>query len=171
MIRCTSLMTGASPSSRVLVVDGLAAGSRPSSAKSMAVSVNSWSIESTDSVSVDGAAIILIDRLDDRFLGRQRDLDLPIEHEPQLVDRLEVHRIMHDHTDDPTLLREGHDDVFAGERFGNELDDRGGDLDLAELDERQAVLFGLGLHDVVGVGVAQLDEGVLDGALPCGRLP
>ena len=33
-----------------------------------------------------------------------------------------------------------------------------------ELDERQAVLFGLGLHDVVGVGVAQLDQGVLDGA-------
>ena len=26
----------------------------------------------------------------------------------------------------------------------------------------QAVLFGLGLHDVVGVGVAELDEGLLD---------
>ena len=50
MIRCTSLMTGASPSSSVFDVLPL----RPppaSSVKSMAVSVNSWSIESTDSVS------------------------------------------------------------------------------------------------------------------------
>ena len=31
-----------------------------------------------------------------------------------------------------------------------------------ELDERQAVLLGLGLHDVVGVGVAQLDQRLLD---------
>ena len=90
MIRCTSLMTGASPSSRVLVVADFPPAP-PSSAKSMAVSVNSWSIESTDSVSVLGAAIILVDGLDDRFLGRQRDFDLAVEHEPQLVDRLEVH--------------------------------------------------------------------------------
>ena len=43
-------MTGASPSSRVLVVPVLLVVV-PSSAKSIAVSVNSWSIESTDSVS------------------------------------------------------------------------------------------------------------------------
>ncbi len=128
----------------------------------MAVSVNSWSIESTDSVSERGAAVVLVDRLDDRFLGGQRDLDLAVQDEPELVDRLEVERVVHDDTDEPAFLREGHDDVFAGERFGDELDDRGGDLDLAELDEGQAVLFGLGLHDVVGVGVAQLDERLLD---------
>ena len=63
----------------------------------------------------------------------------------------------------PLSCDEGHDDVFAGERLGDELDDGGGDLDLVELDERQAVLFGLGLHDVVGVGVAQLDQRLLDG--------
>ena len=107
-------------------------------------------------------AIILVDRLDDRFLGGERDLDLAVQHEPQLVDRLEVERIMHDHTDGAALLGEGHDDVLAGERFGDELDDRGGDLDLVELDERQAVLLGLGLHDVVGVGVTQLDQRLLD---------
>ena len=39
-----------------------------------------------------------------------------------------------------------------------------------ELDERQAVLFGLGLHDVVGVGVAQLDQGLLDRARSATRL-
>ena len=50
IIRCTSLMTGASPSSRVLVVPDLPPVPA-SSAKSIAVSVNSWSIESTDSVS------------------------------------------------------------------------------------------------------------------------
>ena len=47
----------------------------------------------------------------------------------------------------------------------------GRDLDLAELDEGHAVLLGLGLHDVVGVGVAQLDERFLDrGRYPAGSL-
>ena len=134
----------------------------PSSAKSIAVSVNSWSIESTDSVSDEALAVIFVDRLDDRFLGRQRDLDLAVQHEPQLVDRLEVQRVVHDDPDDPALLGQGHHDVFAGERLGDQFDDGGGDLDLVQLDEGQAVLFGLGLHDVVGVGVAQPDQGLLD---------
>ena len=43
------------------------------------------------------------------------------------------------------------------------------DLDFVERDELEAMLFGLGLHDVVGVGVAQFDEGILDGTLrSCG---
>ena len=46
--------------------------------------------------------------------------------------------------------------------FGDELDDGRGDLDLAELDERHAVLLGLGLHDVVGVGIAQPRECLLE---------
>ena len=45
---------------------------------------------------------------------------------------------------------------------GNELDHRGRDLDFPQLDEGEAVLLGLGLHDVVGVGVAQLDERLFD---------
>ncbi len=69
----------------------------------------------------------------------------------------------------PFSWDEGHDDVFAGERLGHELDDRGGDLDLVERDEREAMLLGLGLHDVVGVGVAQVDQGLLDGT-SCDRL-
>ena len=69
---------------------------------------------------------------------------------------------MHDHTNGATLLREGHDDVFAGEGFWDELDDGRGNLDLAKLDEGEAVLFGLGLHDVVHIDVAQLDEGFFD---------
>ena len=79
---------------------------------------------------------------------------------------------MHDDLDRPVLLGQGHHDVLAGERLGDELDDRGGDLDLAELDEGHAVLFGLGLHDVVGVGVAELDQRVLerDVAHPLGFL-
>ena len=64
---------------------------------------------------------------------------------------------MHDDTDDPALLGQGHDDVFAGEGLGDELDDGGGDLDLVELDEGQAVLLGLCLHDIIGIGVAQAD--------------
>ena len=35
-----------------------------------------------------------------------------------------------------------------------------------ELDEGQAVLLGLGLHDVVGVGVAELDQRLLDRDVP-----
>ena len=85
---------------------------------------------------------------------------------------LEVHRVVHDDLDRAVLLGERHHDVFAGERLGDELDDRGGDLDLAELDEVHAVLLGLGLHDVVGVGVAELDERLLerDVAHPLGFL-
>ena len=81
-------------------------------------------------------------------------------------------RVVHDDLDGAVLLGQGHDDVFAGERLGDELDDRGGDLDLAELDEGHAVLLGLGLHDVVGVGVAELDERLLerDVAHPLGFL-
>ena len=44
-------MTGASPSARVLAPEPLDPDPGPSSEKSIAVSVNSWSIESTDSVS------------------------------------------------------------------------------------------------------------------------
>ena len=47
----------------------------------------------------------------------------------------------------------------------------GGDLDLAELDEVHAVLLGLGLHDVVGVGVAQLDQRLFSGRCPSAGLP
>src|SRR5262249_9711291 len=93
------------------------------------------------------AAVVLVDRLDDRLLGGQGDVDLFVEHEPKLVDRLEVHRVMHDDLDGPPLGGEGHDVVFAGEGFGDEFDDGGGDLDLFEFDEGEAVLFGLGLHD------------------------
>ena len=51
MIRWTSRMTGASPSSRVLAPLLVRLPPLPSSLKSIWVSVNSWSMESTDSVS------------------------------------------------------------------------------------------------------------------------
>ena len=108
---------------------------------------------------------MFIDGLDDRLFRCQRDLDLPVEDESQLVDRLEIHGVMHDDANRPVLIREGHDDVFAGERFRHELDDGGRDLDFVEGDELEAMLFGLGLHDVVHLGVAQFDQGILDGAL------
>jgi hypothetical protein len=69
---------------------------------------------------------------------------------------------MHDDLDGAVLLRQGHHDVLASDRLGDELDDRGGDLELTELDEGQIVLLGLGLHDVVGAGVAQLSEGLFE---------
>ena len=70
------------------------------------------------------------------------------------------------------LLGQRHDDVLAGDRLGHQLDDRGGDLDLAEVDELQAVLLGLGLHDVLGLGVAQLGQGVLERtSSSCAGLP
>ena len=48
----------------------------------------------------------------------------------------------------------------------------GGDLDLAELDEVHAELLGLGLHDLVRVGVAELDQRLFerDVAHPLGFL-
>ena len=117
------------------------------------------------------AAVVAVDRLDDRLLGGQGDVDLAVQDEPELVERLEVHRVMHDDLDGAALLAEGHDDVLAGERLGDELDDRGGDLDLAEVDEVEAVLLGLGLGDLLEVGVAEADEGLLDARRPCRRPP
>ncbi len=49
--------------------------------------------------------------------------------------------------------------------FRDELDDRGGDLDLVQLDEGEAMLLGLGLHDVVGVSVSEFDQRFLDRTL------
>ena len=54
------------------------------------------------------------------------------------------------------------DDVFAGHRFGHEFDDGGGDGDFGEVDELHAVEFGEGAHDLIGVGVSELDEGVVE---------
>ncbi len=108
------------------------------------------------------APVILVDRLHDRFLRRQRDLDLAIEHEPQLVDRLEIERIVHDNTNGATLLRERHHNVLPGQRLRNQLDHRGGYFDLSQLDKRKAVLLGLRFHDVVRAGIAQLDQRLLD---------
>ena len=162
MIRFTSRITGASfSSSWPSPLEPLR--SPESSAKSMAVSVNSCNIESTDSVSWRARPVVLVDRLDDRFLGCQRDLDLPVQHEPELVDRLEVHRVGHDDLDGPVFLGHGHDEVFPGERLGDQLDDRGGNLHLVKVDVVHAELFGLGLHDLFHVGVAQLLERLLDG--------
>ncbi len=163
MMRCTSRMTGASPSSRVLVEPDLPPR-RPVLGE-VDRRVGELLEHRVDRLGLRrGAAVVLVDRLDDRFLGRERDLDLAIQHEPELVDRLEIERVVHDDTDDPAVLGQGHDDVFAREGFGDELDDGGGDLDLVELDEGQAVLLGLCLHDIVGIGVAQADQRLLDGA-------
>ena len=90
MIRCTSLMTGASPSSRVLVVPDLPAGAAVLGEVDRRV--GELLEHRVDRLGLRrGAAVILVDRLDDRFLRGQRDLDLAVQHEPELVDRLEVH--------------------------------------------------------------------------------
>ncbi len=62
--------------------------------------------------------------------------------------------------------------LFSRERFRHEFDDGGGDFDFAEFDIGPAVLFGLGLHDVDGVGVPELGQRLLQGdvAHPLGFL-
>ena len=60
------------------------------------------------------------------------------------------------------------DDVFTGDRFGDEFDDGGGNGHFRKIDELHSVELGQGAHDLIGAGVAEFDEGI--GQLGAGLL-
>ena len=65
-------------------------------------------------------------------------------------------------------MREGKNDVLRAHRFGDEFHHGGGDRDLGQIDELQAVMLGEALDHLFGRGVAELDERV--GQLGAGLL-
>ncbi len=69
-------------------------------------------------------AIMAIDGLDDLLAGRQNRQNFLVENELQLLDRVEIGRIVDDDLERAVFLRQRNDDVFAGHRFRHQLDDR-----------------------------------------------
>ena len=92
---------------------------------------------------------------------RQRDFDLAVEDEPQLLERVEVQRVADDHLQ-RAIVFFGHrqDGVFARDRLGHQFDDRGGDDDLVQVDVVEPMLFRGRSQDLFGRGVAEHDERV-----------
>ena len=100
--------------------------------------------------------------LDDLFGGHDL-LDLFIDDEPQLVDDVESRRVVHGDRQGAILVeREGHDHVFAGDRLGNQLDDRGRNLQRRNIKKCDPELLGLRLADLRRIDVFKLQQGVFD---------
>ena len=99
-------------------------------------------------------AIVVIDRVENILPWRYDDFDFAIENEPQLVKRVQIERIGDDHLEAAIFFRHRQDDIFAGDRFGNQLDHRRGDGHLIEIDEIEVVFFGDRLHHLIASRVA-----------------
>ena len=72
----------------------------------------------------DRLAVVAVDGLEDRLAGGQGDVDLPVENEPQLVERVDVHRVADDHRQPAVPLGQRNDGVFPRDRLGHQFDDR-----------------------------------------------
>ena len=70
-------------------------------------------------------------------------------------------RIADQHLEGAIFFRERNDRVFAGDRFGHEFDHRRRNRDVVQVVVFVAVELGEGLGDLFAVGVAELDDGVL----------
>ena len=141
-MRLTSLTTGASLSSAMPAPAVCSV-----SVKSMAVSVNSASIESTDSVS--RLAVVPVDGLDDLLAWQRAPAVMSLfRMNWSFCDGVEVGRVAHDDLEHAVFLRQRQDDVFAGHRLGHQFDDGGRDGDVGQVDELQAVELGDGRHDL-----------------------
>ena len=108
----------------------------------------------------DRLAVVAVDRLEDVFPGGQGNVDLAVENEPQLVEGVDVHRIADDDRQPIVLLRQGDNGVLPDDGLGNQLDDRGRNRHLVEVDVVQAMLLGHRPHDLFPRGIAEADQGV-----------
>ncbi len=72
----------------------------------------------------DRLAVVAVDGLQDRLAGGQRQIDLLVENEPQLIDRVDVPGVADDDRQVAIALRKGEDGVFPRDRLGHQFDDR-----------------------------------------------
>ena len=128
--------------------------------KSIAVSVNSCSIESADFVA--HLAVVAVDRFENALARGQRDVHFAVENELQLLERLVVERIADQHLERTIFLGQRNDRVLAGDRFGHQFDHRRRNRHIAQVEELIAVHVGHRLHDLLAGGVALLDEDLVD---------
>ena len=75
-------------------------------------------------------------------------------------------RIADDNLQRAVFLGQRQNGVFAGDRFGHEFDDGGGNGDFVQIDEVQAMLLGHGPHDFFAGGVAEDDQLVREPSCP-----
>ena len=115
-----------------------------------------------------GLSIMPVDGLDDLLASGKDRRDFLVQDEIQLLHGVVIGRIAQDDLERAVFLAERNDHVFAGHRFGNELDDGRGNRHVGEIDKLQAVILGHRSHDVVLGGVTELDEGI--GQLGAGLL-
>ena len=103
-------------------------------------------------------AVVLLDRLDDRGLGRDDRLDVVARHELDVVHGEHVGRVGHRDRQRGAGARERNDLVLLRGLGGHELDDGGIDLELAERDGGHAVLLAEERGDLVVFDEAELDQ-------------
>ena len=75
--------------------------------------------------------------------------DLAVENELQLLERLVVERIAHQHLERAVLFGQRNHGVFAGDRLGHQFDDRRRNRHVAQVEELVAVHVGHRLHDLL----------------------
>ncbi len=107
-----------------------------------------------------GLSVVSVDGLDDLLARCQDGLYIFVQDELKFLHGVEVAGVAHDDLERAVFLGQRQDDVFASDRFRDQLDDGGGDGDLGEIDELHPVKLGQGAHDLIGTGVAEFDEGV-----------
>ena len=113
--------------------------------------------------------VVLRDRVDDRRLGRHDRLDVVARHELDVVHGEDVGRIRHRDRQRRAGAAERDDLVLLRGLGGNQLDDRRVDLELREVDRRDAVLLAEERGDLLVLDEPQLDEVVAELA-PVGLL-
>ena len=92
--------------------------------------------------------VVLVDRLAQRDLARDHRLDVVAGHELDVVHGEDVGRIAHRDRQRRAGLVHRQDAVLAGDLAGHDLDDAGVDLEVREVDGRDAELLRQRLRDV-----------------------
>ena len=106
-----------------------------------------------------GALVVLLDGVADRGLGGDDGLDVVARHELDVVEREDVGRIRHRDRQRRAGAADRDDLVLLGGLGRNQLEDRGVDVELGEVDEGNAVLAAEERGDLLVLDHPQLDEG------------
>ncbi len=102
--------------------------------------------------------VVQLDRVDERRLRRHDGFDVVARHELHVVHGEHVGRVGHRDRQRRPGAAERDDLVLAGGLGGNELDDRGVDLELIDGDRRHAVLLRQQRRNLVVFDEVELDE-------------
>ncbi|MGC4084612.1 MAG: hypothetical protein QM736_21465 [Vicinamibacterales bacterium] len=102
--------------------------------------------------------VVALDRFENRRFGGDDRLDVVARHELDVVHREDVGGIRHRERERGARAGERHDLVLVGRVGGNELDDARVDLELGEVDRRDAVLAAEERGDLFVLDEAETNE-------------